>query len=367
MTATALAATQVTQLGAATPALRVALLAPPTTTVPPASLGGLDQVRWLAQGLAERGHQVSLIGAGLGGLTGGHYAVIDTDPTGGQRAAPEIVERLHAEQAGKALERLGAVEVVGDHTRTGFLPAGGTSLRARTVQTSYRPLLGRWPPAPRAAARLGWAAVSGHQQRRAPGRPWVGVVYPAVPVGEHQLSPNHDGPCVYLGPLLERDGAGLALASAHRAGRPVVLAGTAPGAAATAYAEVQLRPRLGSGDVLVEQVGLLERWDLLASACCLLAPLHPGLPYSLEVVEAMAYGTPVITTIGTVGAELVCHGVSGLVLGDLTALPEAIATAARLDPALVRQHAAGRFDLPGMVDGYERLFVRLADTGAGGC
>jgi glycosyltransferase involved in cell wall biosynthesis len=118
--------------------------------------------------------------------------------------------------------------------------------------------------------------------------------------------------------------------------------------------------------VLVEAVGLLERWDLLASACCLLAPLHPDLPYSLEVVEAMAYGTPVVTSIGTVGAELVCHGVSGLVLGDLTALPEAIATAARLDPARVRQHAAGRFDLPGMVDGYERLFVRLADHDAGG-
>src|SRR6266511_4836212 len=62
--------------------LRVALLAPPTATVPPSGLGGLDQVRWLAEGV---------------------YALIDTDPRGGQRASAEIVERLHAERAGKAL------------------------------------------------------------------------------------------------------------------------------------------------------------------------------------------------------------------------------------------------------------------------
>ncbi len=83
----------------------MALLAPPTATVPPASLGGLDQVRWLAEGLAEQGHQVTLIGADLGGLASGGYVVVDTDPTGGERASAELIERLHAEQAGKATSR----------------------------------------------------------------------------------------------------------------------------------------------------------------------------------------------------------------------------------------------------------------------
>src|SRR6266540_6952564 len=133
---------------AASQPLRVALLAPPTTTMSPSSLE-LGQVRWLAEGLAARGHLVTLVGAGLAGVAAtGVYAVIDIDPTGGQRASAEIVVRLHAEQAGKALERLGEVEVVGDHTRTGWLPSGGASLHPRTVQTSYRPLVGRLEPAP---------------------------------------------------------------------------------------------------------------------------------------------------------------------------------------------------------------------------
>jgi glycosyltransferase involved in cell wall biosynthesis len=363
MTTTTTAPTGALEALAPVRALRVALIAPPTASVPPASLGGLDQVRWLAQGLAERGHQVTLIGAGLGELATGGYAVIDTDPTGGQRASAEIVERLHAEQAGKVLEQLGSVDVVSDHTRTGWLPPDPQRLDARTVQTSYRPLAGLWEPAPRVAGHLGWVAVSEHQQRNAPGMPWAGVIHPAIPVGEHVLSFEHAGPCVYLGPLLDSHGAGLALAAAHTAGRSIVLAGTQPGARATAYTEVELRPRLASGDELLESVSLLERWDLLADASCLVAPLHPGVPFSLEVVEAMAYGTPVVTLVGTVGAELVSHGVSGLVISDAVLLPGAIGKTEPLDPRRVRAHAASRFDLRGMVSAYEWLFTQLVSAG----
>jgi glycosyltransferase involved in cell wall biosynthesis len=365
MTTTATASTQVTQLPPPTQALRVALIAPPITSVPPSSLGGLDQVRWLAEGLAQRGHHVTLIGAGLGGLTAGPYVVIDTDPTDGQRASAEIIERLHAEQAGKAIEKLGRVDLVSDHTCTGWQPPSDPSMHIHTVQTSYRRLVRLWEPTPKAAGHLGWVAISEHQRHAAPTMPWAGMVYPAIPVGEHQLSRKHTGPCVYLGPLLPDHGAGLALAAAHSAGRPMVLAGTQPSARATAYSEVELRPRLAGGDVLLERVGLLERWDLLASAGCLVAPLHAEVAYSLEVVEAMAYGTPVVTMTGTVGAELVCHGISGLVLDDVDLVPQAIAKTPRLDPARVRAYAASRFDLPGMVDGYERLFDRLAGVGGG--
>ena len=366
MSTTATAPTRELEVWAEAQILRVALIAPPTTSIPPASLGGLEQVRWLADGLAERGHQVALIGAGLGGMATGGYPVIDTDPTAGQRASAEFLERLHAEQAGKVLEQFGAVDVISDHTRTGWLPAGGHSRHARTVQTSYRPLVPVWEPAPPSAAHLGWVAVSEHQRRNAPDMPWAGVIHPAIPVGEHLLSPSHDGPCVYLGPLLDSHGAGLALSAAHKAGRSIVLAGTQPGARATAYTKVELRPRLASGDELLESVSLLERWDLLADASCLVAPLHPQVPYSLEIVEAMAYGTPVVTTVGTVGAELVSHGLSGQVVNDPVLLPAAIHKTEQLDPRRVRSYAASQFDLIGMVSAYEWLLTKLATTGPEG-
>jgi hypothetical protein len=343
--------------------LRVALIAPPTATVPPSGLGGLDQVRWLADGLARRGHQVTLIGADLGGLTGGcgGFAVVDTDPAGGHRTDADTAERWHAQQAGKILEYLGGmdVEVVSDHTRTGWLPAGGTSVELATIQTCYRPPLSG-PGLARRAGHRGFVAISVYQRHHWPNTAWAGVIHPAIPVGEHLLSFGHSGPCLYLGPLTERDGARVALEAAHRAGLPIVLAATVPSQQATAYANTALRPMLADGDELVPEVSLLERWELLAKASCLVAPLHPEVPYSLEIVEAMAYGTPVVTMVGTVGAELVSHGLSGLVVDDQAVLPEAILRSTRLNPRRVRDWAASRFDLVGMVSAYEWLFLRLA-------
>jgi hypothetical protein len=353
--------------------LRVALIAPPAAAVPPSGLGGLDQVRWLAEGLAARGHQVTLIGADLGTLGGGGYQVVDTDPAGGHRARPEEAERWHAEQAGKALEYLagGEVEVVSDHTRTGWLPASGASLDLPTVQTRYQP-----PDEDRGLVcrpgHLGWVAVSVYQRhhwRRRPtsgGPGWVGVIHPAIPVGEHLLGMGHTGLCLYLGPLTERDGAGVALEAAHQAGWPITLAGTHPSPMATVYAEVALRPRLGDGDELLEAVSPLERWELLARASCLVAPLSPQVAFSLEAVEAMAYGTPVVTMVDTVGAELVSHGLSGLVVDDEAALPAAILRSVRLSPRRTRDWAASRYDLVGMVSAYEWLLTKLLATDRSG-
>jgi hypothetical protein len=64
--------------------IRIALLAPPVISVDAAAPGGLLHLARLAQGLADRGHQVTLIGAGTAsaaGLGRGGFELIDTDPT----------------------------------------------------------------------------------------------------------------------------------------------------------------------------------------------------------------------------------------------------------------------------------------------
>ncbi len=167
---------------------------------------------------------------------------------------------------------------------------------------------------------------------------------------------------MYLGPLLPGRSARLALDAAHQAGRPVTLAGTAPGRDADAYAERELGPRLGPGDRLLPEVGLRQRWALLAGACCLVAPLLDDEPASLEIVQAQAAGTPVVGLDDTVAAELVRSGVSGLLVTGLRDLGAAVREVGRLDPdpKAVREQAA-RFDVAVMVRAYEALFARLLD------
>jgi hypothetical protein len=80
-------------------------------------------VHWLAEGLAARGHRVTLIGAGLDWLPAGGYFVADTEVSG-ERLDPSDADNEHAVRAGKILEQV-AVDLVADHSRAGYLPDAG--------------------------------------------------------------------------------------------------------------------------------------------------------------------------------------------------------------------------------------------------
>ena len=56
MTTTTTAPSRTLEVWATAQTLKVAAVAAPTASVPPAGLGGLDQVRRLAEGLAGRDH-----------------------------------------------------------------------------------------------------------------------------------------------------------------------------------------------------------------------------------------------------------------------------------------------------------------------
>jgi len=210
------------------PPLRVALVAPPTQTVPPSALGGLDQVRWLADGLAARGHQVTLVGAGLHGFVAERYQVLDTDQHLATRPDPELADAWHAKAAGEIVELLD-IDTVSDHTLTGYQPARGAPAADRVdVLPAGTPAAARRAAAGRAArpARPGRGVAAPAAARHLAAV--VGRAPPAIPLAEHPWSARHDGPCVYLGPLQPGrvDRAGLALDAAHTAGRPITLAGT---------------------------------------------------------------------------------------------------------------------------------------------
>jgi hypothetical protein len=334
--------------------LRVALIAPPTIAVPADALGGLDQVRLLAEGLALRGHEVIVIGAGVPeDLDPGGYRLFDTDPTPDPRADPETVEGRHAIDAGKELGSFD-LDVIGDHTTTGVVQVGDP---LPSVQTNYQPVPSMWatlyPP------HVAPVAVSLWQQRQMLSTAWRAMIHPAVPMADHPLSEAHDGPCVYLGPLQSGHGARAALDAAHQADAPIILAGTTSDPTATTYTELELVPHLGTDDELLGQVGPSEREELLARARCLVAPLDALTPYSLEIVQALAHGTPIAGLWRSVAAELVDVW-AGMLVDDRGFLGPAIREAIRRDPNQVRATAL-RFDTAVMVDGYEALLAALAD------
>lgn len=107
---------------------------------------------------------------------------------------------------------------------------------------------------------------------------------------------------------------------------------------------------------------------LLNEATIVLAPARWNEPFCLAAVEAAQMARPVIASAVGGLTETVVHGETGLLVSPDDAVALANAVSALLDdPALAirlgqagRRRAAETFGLPACVDGYARLYDRLA-------
>ena len=173
------------------------------------------------------------------------------------------------------------------------------------------------------------------------------------------------GFALVLGRICPEKGTHLALAAAHRAGVPLVVAGEVYGYAAHRdYFEREVRPRLDPRRRFVGPVGFARKRRLLAAARCLLVPSLAAETSSLVVREAAACGTPVVAFPNGAIADAVVEGVTGFLVGGMEGMAEAIGRTGAIDPAACRAVARDRFDERAMAARYLDLYGRLAGTAA---
>jgi glycosyltransferase involved in cell wall biosynthesis len=345
--------------------LRIAMVAPSRSEPSAVDPGGAatavaDLVDRLVDHLAVRGHHVTLIAPGPERTRAARFLPVDE---GRQPARPGGVDPVlrHAAAVGALLADLD-VDLVHDHSLAGPLLARGRP--GPTVVTVHGPVhnyLGRY---------LHWlgdtvdaVAVCAAQRRPTPEVNWVGVIPDAIDVSAHPLGGRRGDHVLWMGRFRAEWGPHLAVDAARRAGLRIVLAGCCGTPAERAFLDEEIRPRLGAD---VEYLGGADpraRRQLLAEATALVLPVSGEDPPGTVPLEAMASGTPVVALRRGAPADLVAHGVSGLLVDDPDRLPAALRAAADLDPRRCRQHVERSFDLPVMTEGYERVYRMLIEGG----
>src|SRR3989440_407778 len=155
------------------------MVAPPWYELPPQGYGGLEVITAaLVDGLVERGHEVTLFGAG--NRTGTRARFVSTT---GQLQYPRLGELMPAVLHTARVNRLmadGDFDVVHDHTTDGPLSAPGR--RPQTLVTVHGPVDGEFGDYFEAlgdTVRL--VAISKAQRELRPGLAWAGTVYNALP------------------------------------------------------------------------------------------------------------------------------------------------------------------------------------------
>jgi glycosyltransferase involved in cell wall biosynthesis len=230
-------------VGSAPRRLRVALVAPPWFEAPPVGYGGTETLcAELARGLTDRGHAVTLVGAGRSLTPAAFLATYAVPPS--DRLGEPLPEVIHAARTARLLEDH-EVDVVHDHSLAGPLLARGRAVP--TVVTAHGPPAGELGAYRALGVSVALVAISDAQRRAAPGLPWAAAVHNAVAVEQFPYRADKDDYVLFLCRMSPEKGADLAIAAARAAGRPLVLAAKCSEPGGRAWFETVVRARRGTG------------------------------------------------------------------------------------------------------------------------
>lgn len=343
--------------------MRILLTADPMIPVPPTLYGGIERiVDGLVRELRVRGHEVAL--------------VAHADSTC-------AVEEFHA----WAREGLGAV----DSLRNGdVLRAAVESFRPDVVH-SFSRLLYLLPlassPIPRIMSyqRAPTARTVRWSRRIARGRlVFTGCSEYICRLGRHgggtwHAIPNFvdptfyrfeetvtdDAPLVFLSRVERIKGAHGAIRAARATGRRLIIAGNRVHSPEhDRYWHEEIAPHLGRDGI--EYVGAVDdarKNALLGGAAAMIVPIEWDEPFGIVFAEALACGTPVISTLRGAVPEIVRDGVEGFLATSDDALAAAIRRLPEIDRRLCRRRVEEAFATAVVTDRYERLYGELCRGG----
>jgi len=340
--------------------MRIGLIAPPWTPVPPPLYGGIELVvDELARGFVAEGHDVTLFTTGDSTCpVPKRWALPEAEGMRIGMAVPELRHVIHA------YRDLSEFDVVHDHTLAGPLLAAARGTKQVVVTTVHGPLNEELIDI---YSSLGTAVsiicISEAQHRPAPQIPVSRVILHGIdaslfPMGDG--GGDDDGPyCLFLGRMAPDKGAHRAIQAARKAGIRILLAAKMRETWEVQYFTEMVEPLLGPDAVYLGEVPHERKLELLAGATALLFPIRWNEPFGLVMLEAMASGTPVLAFPEGAAPEVVDHGKTGFLCADEVEMTEAITRVGELSRADCRAAVEGYFSTERMVADHLQLFDEL--------
>jgi glycosyltransferase involved in cell wall biosynthesis len=202
-------------------------------------------------------------------------------------------------------------------------------------------------------------SISLRQRDFLPHANWVGNVYHGLP--ENSLS-FREGPgsyLVFLGRISPEKRPDRAIEIAVRTGIPLKMAAKVD-AADREYFKSVVQPLLSQpGIEFIGEIGDGEKADFLGNAIASLAPIDWPEPFGLNMIEAMACGTPTIAFANGSVREIIDDGISGIIVQSVEEAVQAVRRAAGMSRRACRNAFERRFTAGRMADEYLAIYKHL--------
>jgi glycosyltransferase involved in cell wall biosynthesis len=350
--------------------LRIAQVSPLFEAVPPRLYGGTERIiSNLTEALVARGHDVTLFASGDAETSARLVAVreralrLDPAPLKSPIAA-------HLSMLDEVRRRADNFDIIHFHlSHFQHFPLF-ERMPERTVTTPHGRLdyvdlpeaSRRWPGFP-------MISISMRQRRPLPMANWVANIQHGLPLELYRPLDDfdRDGEAPYLaflGRLSRAKRPDRAIEIARKSGMKLKIAAKID-ENDPAYFRNTIEPLIDGEQIeYVGEINEAEKPAFLGKATAMVFPIDWPEPFGLVVIEAMAFGTPVIAWNEGAMPEIVDEGVTGFVVGSID---EAVARAREiddLDRRAVRSTFERRFSLERMVNEYEAAYARLVIAAA---
>jgi glycosyltransferase involved in cell wall biosynthesis len=189
----------------------------------------------------------------------------------------------------------------------------------------------------------------------------VKVIPNGVPIPTFRIRPKKRDFILCLGRICPEKGFHFALDAAAQLDLPLFLAGEVFAYEShQTYFREQIVPRLSDKRRYIGPLGATRKHRLLAAARCVVIPSTVNETSSLVAMEALACGTPVAAFRRGALPTIIEPGRTGSLANDPAELPEAIASAMKLNPDECRRVAIENFSRTAMTRQYLALYEELA-------
>ena len=335
--------------------------------VPPIGYGGTERiVSFLTEELVRRGHEVTLF-ATADSKTSARLVPMRDGSLRGDPSGLVSPTAAHLSMLQEVRRRAGEFDIIHIHLSHFIHFPLFQDIPGKVVTTPH----GRLDYADLPAAYARWPqfpliSISDSQRRPLPDANWAATIYHGLPLDLYQPAPpGTERPYLaFLGRMSRDKRADRAIEIARAAGMPLKLAAKIDTDDKRFYHE-HVEPLI-DGKVIeyVGEIGEEQKADFLSKAAALLFPIDWPEPFGMVAIEAMAFGVPVIGWNQGALPEVIDEGQTGFVVDSVEQAAKAVKKALKLDPAKIRRHFEKRFSIGRMVDDYETIYRRIADTQA---
>jgi glycosyltransferase involved in cell wall biosynthesis len=339
--------------------IRIAVLSPVSWRTPPRHYGPWESVvSLLTEELVELGLDVTLFATGDSLTRGKLVSACPRAYSEDASVNPKVAECLHISEV---FERAADFDLI--HNHFDFLPLTYSALIDTPVVTTIHGFSSPSivPVYKKYNERGHYVAIS--EADKSQELDYIATVHHGIDIAQFPFREASGEYLLFFGRIHPDKGADEAIQVARRTGIKLVMAGIIQD---EDYYAKRVEPYIDGTTVdYIGSVGPERRADVLGGALALLHLIGFDEPFGLSMVESMACGTPVIAFPRGSIPEVVTHGETGFIVGDVDRAVEAIAEIRSIDRYACRADVERRFTHSRMARDYVDVYRKILNKGAG--